>query len=57
MLRDKYLKYIGTFGSLLVEGREVWGGGISTMPYWGDGYYSPYLTDEELERVYPWILR
>ncbi|GMV72810.1 MAG: hypothetical protein AMXMBFR77_26470 [Phycisphaerales bacterium] len=35
------------------DGRRIWPGGRSMMPYWADGYTSPFLTDEEIERYFP----
>lgn len=47
---SKYLHLVGRFGILDTDdGRRIWPGGRSMMPYWADGYTSPLLTDEEIE--------
>ncbi len=38
------------------EGRRIWPGASSMMPYWADGDTSPFLTDEEIERYFPGVV-
>jgi hypothetical protein len=47
----QYAHLVGCFHST----EDVWGGGSVTMPYYTDPNNSRHLTDEELERAYPWI--
>ena len=48
----KYAAFVGMFNLM----PNVWAGGEVTMPYWTDHRASRFLTDEELERVYPELL-
>lgn len=54
---SKYLHLVGRFGILDTDdGRRIWPGGRSMMPYWADGYTSPLLTDEEIEKYFPGVV-
>lgn len=55
ILGTKYAHLAGRFYA--IAGQNVWGGGAVTMPYYTDRPKCPFLTDADIERFYPQLVK